>query len=522
MPNNEYGDFQTPIELARRVLDLLPPRRWRNILEPTCGTGTFLKAAAEAFPDARRYGVELRPEYAEAAREYGEIVVEDALRLDFARAFEWADDGDLLIVGNPPWVTSADLTGFSSENRPTLGNIRGLRGIEAMTGASNFDIAESIILRLIATLGHLSPTIAVLCKTQVARNVIAYAAQFALPISGARLMRIDSKKWFGAAADACLFIVSVGSAVDQARGTSSAANQASYSAEVYSGLSTDDLVTRIGVVDGRLVSDLDAYERTRAADGISPVTWWQGVKHDATQVMELVERDGPHTKSGAAVDVEAEHVFPLAKSTDVFRGTAASSGKWMLVPQRHTGDDTSLLERSAPRLWAYLTDNGDALDGRRSSIYRGRPRFSIFGVGPYSFAPYKVAISAMHKRPVFRLVGPRLGKPVVFDDVCYFSSFDDVASAALVAALLESEAATALLGSLSFADAKRPITKKLLQRLDLAVIATRGDRAQLVARAIELCGELGEARTRAQLASALDELLDSWARARAGTDSAQT
>jgi hypothetical protein len=509
MPNNEYGDFQTPLELARLVCGLLPRRRWTNILEPACGTGTFLRAAAEAFPDARRFGVELQPEYASAAREFGEVIVRDALHLDFAQAFDWSRDGDLLVIGNPPWVTSADLTGFSSANRPTPGNIRGLRGIEAMTGASNFDIAEAIILRLIGALGHLSPTIALLCKTQVARNVIAYAAQFALPISAARLYRLDSKRWFGAGADACLFVFGVGE------------QEVSYSAEVYAGLSADDLLTRIGVIDGRLVSDLDAYERTRAADGVSPVTWWQGIKHDATQVMELVETDGPHTKSGAAVDVESEYVFPLAKSTDVFRGTAGSSGKWMLVPQRHTGDDTNLLEQSAPRLWSHLTDNGDALDGRRSSIYRGRARFSIFGVGPYSFAPYKVAISAMHKRPVFRLVGPHLGKPVVFDDVCYFTPFEDVAPAALVTAMLESEQATALLGSLSFSDAKRPVTKKLLQRLDLAVLAAGSSPDILVARATQLCADIGEPRTPVHLAAALDELLDSWATSRAEADSGQ-
>ncbi|HEY4268774.1 MAG TPA: class I SAM-dependent methyltransferase [Galbitalea sp.] len=500
MPNNEYGDFQTPIELARQVIALLPRTEWTSILEPACGTGTFLKAAAEAFPDARRYGVELQPEYALGARAYGEIVVADALQIDFAGAFDWPSDGKLLVIGNPPWVTSADLTGFASANRPTLSNIRGLRGIEAMTGASNFDIAEAIILRLIATLGHLSPTIVLLCKTQVARNLLTYAAQFSLPISGVRLYGIDSKKWFGAGADACLLTFSVGTAAT------------GYSADVYADLGTEHLVTRIGVVGDRLVSNLDAYERTRAADGVSPVTWWQGIKHDATQVMELVERDGPHTKSGVVVDVEAEYVYPLAKSTDVFRGTAASPRKWMLVPQQHTGDDTRILERTAPRLWAYLTDNGDALDGRRSSIYRGRPRFSIFGVGPYSFAPYKVAISAMHKRPVFRLVGPQHGRPVMFDDVCYFTPFEDVAPAALVTALLESAAATALLGSLSFVDAKRPVTKKLLQRLDLAVLATECSSDQLVARAAQLCGEVGERRSRDELAVSLDVLLDSWGR----------
>ena len=33
------------------------------------------------------------------------------------------------------------------------------------------------------------------------------------------------------------------------------------------------------------------------------------------------------------------------------------------------------------------------LDNRKSSIYNKRPRFSIFGIGDYSFSKWKVAIS---------------------------------------------------------------------------------------------------------------------------------
>ena len=51
----EFGDFQTPLVLAREICSLLVQHGIKadSILEPTCGIGAFLVAAAEAFPRAR-------------------------------------------------------------------------------------------------------------------------------------------------------------------------------------------------------------------------------------------------------------------------------------------------------------------------------------------------------------------------------------------------------------------------------------------------------------------------------------
>jgi hypothetical protein len=214
------------------------------------------------------------------------------------------------------------------------------------------------------------------------------------------------------------------------------------------------------VVDGRLVADLDAYARVGAADGVSPLEWRQGVKHDAAAVMELPA--GP-------VDLEPEYVFPLLKGTDLAHGRPP--GRSLVVPQRSLADDPSTLRERAPKLWAYLTAHASTLDARRSSIYHNRPRFSVFGVGDYTFAPYKVAVSGLHKTVEFRLVAPVDGRPVVFDDTCYLLPFDDLDTAASIHEVLRGTPARDLLNALIFPDAKRPVTKRLLQRLDLAALA---------------------------------------------------
>ncbi len=93
--------------------------------------------------------------------------------------------------------------------------------------------------------------------------------------------------------------------------------------------------------------------------------------------------------------------------------------------------------------------------------------FSIFGVGKYSFLPYKVAIAGMYKEPKFSLCVPVDKKPVVFDDTCYFLSFETFQEALFTNTILNSEIAINFLKSISFLDSKRPYIKENLSRIDL-------------------------------------------------------
>ena len=184
------------------------------------------------------------------------------------------------------------------------------------------------------------------------------------------------------------------------------------------------------------------------------------MKHDCARVLEL--RAG-HNGLGERVDVEPGVLFPLLKSTDLHRDRPPS--RTILVPQTRLGEDPERLATAAPRAWAYLRRHGERLDARRSRIYRGRPRFAVFGVGAYSFTEWKVAVSGMHTPPRFRVVGPHEGRPVLFDDTCYCAPMPDEAEARRVAEILGSTPARDLLEALVFKGAKRPLTKRVLQRL---------------------------------------------------------
>lgn len=464
-PSPEFGDFQTPGGLAGRVVALLRDGA-RAVVEPTCGRGSLLVAALERFGGARGLGLEIdgghvadcRAALAAAGLD-GEVRQADFFRVDWAAELGRLPE-PLLVVGNPPWVTSAAQGAIGGANLPQRDTGVVAPGLDAVTGASNFDISEWMMHRLATALVGRRATLAMLCKTSVARRLLRRLWQDGVT-PAAELLAIDAVADFGAAVAACLLILDFGRPGDA-------------SCAQHPELARAPSPARFGLRDGQLVGDLDAYDRWRDFVGDGP-RWRSGVKHDCAAVMELVaDAGGWRNGLGESVDVEPELLYPLLKSSELAAGTAPR--RRLLLPQRATGDDPEALRDRAPRAWRYLDRHGDRLDARKSAVYRGRPRFAIFGVGDYSFAPYKIAVSGFYRPARFRLIEPVGDRPVLFDDTCYFLSFDDRDSAARTLAALESEPARALLDALTFADAKRPITARLLQRLDVAALATRAAR----------------------------------------------
>ena len=477
MARDEWGDFQTPIELANQVVELMSSREWSRVLEPTCGTGTFLTASKLLGPDIERRGIEIRPAYVERARSAGfEVTRADIFATDLAQDLPWKCDGPLLIIGNPPWVTNAQLGAMGSANLPKKLNLKGLSGFDAITGASNFDLAEYILLKIMGELRLERPTLAFLVKTHVARNVIAHASKFKLPYCDYEIRLIDSKKWFGASVDACLFVARYN-------------EQPVYECDVFNSIASEKSVRTMATAGDRLVADIAKYRLASPIDGISPLEWRSGVKHDAAGIMEL------DFEACQTLQLEAERVYPLLKCSDIYRDRLRPN-KCVLLPQTRLGEDTVALRDTAPNLWNYLMIHSEMLDKRKSSVYRTQPRFAVFGIGDYTFAPYKIAISGLHKAAHFVLLGPHNGKPILVDDASYIVGFSDAQEAALCYAMLKNRLAQALLQSLVFWDSKRPITKKLLQRINLRAIAQYCEIEELTNDADDALESVGEERSR--------------------------
>ena len=471
MSNNktEFGDFQTPLALAREVCSLLVAQGVEAdcIVEPTCGLGAFLVAAAEAFPSARLLGWDINGGHLQRAEsalaQAGALKRATLGREDFF-AHDWDAEfsgihGSILALGNLPWVTNAAVSGMNGSNLPAKENFLGLRGIEARTGKSNFDISEWMLIRLVTALRGRAAVIAMLCKTATARKLFRFGWQHDGRIAEASLRVIDAKKYFGASVDACLLLARTGEA-------------GLAEAKVFNGLAAQRPATTFGLAGQDLVSDIRAYRRLRHLEGLCPYQWRSGVKHDCASVMELLRgEDGAlHNKLGERVCIEPDYLFPLLKCSDLANGRTEPR-RFVVVTQRRVGEDTDAIAAKAPRTWRYLGAHRELFEARKSSIYASRIPFALFGIGDYSFAPWKVGVSGLHRAPRFAVVGPADGKPVLLDDTCYFLPFEGEHEARVVAAILNSQACREFLASLTFTDSKRPITVDLLGRLNLGALA---------------------------------------------------
>ncbi|AHF78808.1 Modification methylase [Sodalis praecaptivus] len=463
----QFGDFQTPLGLARAVCAVLTRRGISPgaVVEPTCGQGAFLEAAVAHFPAARHVlGLEINAAYVQEAR----MRLGRAARVDQGDFFtlDWDavlsdDPGPWLVLGNPPWVTNAELGLLQSANLPAKSNFQGHKGLDALTGKANFDISEWMLLRQLEWLRGRSGWIAMLVKTAVARKLLRQAWRRGDPVGRAAIYKIDAMQHFGAAVEACLFVLPI------------AVGDDSQDCDVFASLEASAPESTIGFHDQFLVANVDSYLRHR--DLIATNThyvWRSGVKHDCSKVMELSKGgDGLLTNGlGECVDLETDIVFPLLKSSDVAKGRSRAD-RVMIVTQKEIGEDTATLAGTVPKTWRYLMDHGDRLDARGSVIYRGKPRFSVFGVGAYTFAPWKVAISGFYKSFNFMKVGPMNGKPVMLDDTLYFLPCQHESEADFIMTLVQSQPFTELLGAMVFNDEKRPITAELLKRVSLERVA---------------------------------------------------
>jgi hypothetical protein len=468
-PKKEYGDFQTPLSLARRVVALVKQEEKHvgTIIEPTCGVGAFLQATAESFGTSPEYcGFDLNADYVKMA---GSALTRLGLRKDTVQQRDFYDidwrqfiaeqNGRLLIIGNPPWITNAGMGTIGGHNLPQKSNFQGHGGFAARTGKANFDISEWMLMKLIEALQGKESAIAMLCKTATARKVLRYAWVNGLDVGPSSLHLIDAAAEFGVSVDACLLYTHTGIGAPESTAT------------VYRSLSFDKPLQTFGLFAGELVSDIDAYRALRDIEGLEYRRWRSGVKHDAAKVMEFTRENGHFINGlGEQCELEEEYLYPLLKSSDLANGRLRTE-RFVLLTQRNVGDSTDEIKRKAPKTWRYLLDHGKQLDKRGSSIYTKRARFAVFGVGDYSFAPAKVAISGLYKNLHFQPVGSSGGKPVMVDDTCYFIPCDTKSEADFFSNLLNSDTAQRFMSALVFTDAKRPVTIDVLKRIDLKKLA---------------------------------------------------
>ncbi len=424
-----YGDFQTNDDLAHRVIQYIAAKGANPefILEPTCGKGSFIMASLRQFRSIKKLvGLEIYRPYLWQTKfnilsfylqnetlEKPEIQIlhADIFAFSFQHLAAQTQDLQTLVIGNPPWVTNAELGAIESQNLPKKSNFKKHSGMDAITGKGNFDIAEYISLLILNAFNHHTGNFAFLIKNTVVKNLIQEQKKNQYAISEIEKLNIDSKKEFNVSVNASLFLAKLN-------------QKTSFTCQELDLYSLQKHHT-FGWYKDKFVHSVSDYEAASDIDGESQFVWRQGLKHDCSKIMELEQVNGHYiNKLKQEVELEKDLLYGLLKSSDLKKKESKTYRKTTIVTQKKIGQETKYIERNFPLTYSYLNENKAHFDKRKSIIYRGKPSFSIFGIGDYSFAAYKVAISGMYKTTHFTLVYPENEKPIMLDDTCYFIGFD--------------------------------------------------------------------------------------------------
>jgi len=470
---SEYGDFQTNTDLADKVTLFLSSKNNspQIIVEPTCGKGNFIIASLRNFKNIKNvFGVEIYKPYVwetkfsiinfylenpESNKPDISISNCNVFDYDFKQIAKQYFTNDILVIGNPPWVTNSKLGLLNSSNLPKKTNFKNHSGLDAITGKGNFDIAEYITLTMLDTFQMMKGHLLLLVKNSVIKNIVFDQNKNKYKIASIEKHCIDSKKEFNVSVEASLFYCELNA-------------KPQYDCKEFNFYNNQNHYQKFGWIGNKFVSNIDTYSHAKEIDGHCPFIWRQGLKHDCSTVMELDKVNG-HYVNGLNEEVKLEDglIYGILKSSDLKNIVINKTRKFTIVTQKKVGQDTKYIKSEYPKTYQYLTEHQTYFYARKSSIYNNKPLFSIFGIGDYSFKPFKVAISGLYKTFHFTLILPQDNKPVMLDDTCYSIGFDKIEFAVYAFILLNSDTTFQFLQSVTFADAKRTFTKDVLMRIDL-------------------------------------------------------
>lgn len=214
-----------------------------------------------------------------------------------------------------------------------------------------------------------------------------------------------------------------------------------------------------------------------------------GLKHDVADVLIVrpIERNGDRLiiqrisdDDKGVYEIEAEEVYPFLQPRHI--GAWKINGyTYAIIPQRKAGEDNEKkLARKLPLTYKYLERFKDRFKARKSRIFAQKPFYGLFGLGTYTWKPYKVCWCGLGFKPEFvvistvrdRLIGEKLPIP---DGTIYFIPLERKEEAHFVCAILNSKLVRKFLSARS-GKSKRGLSKKLMEQLSLPKFNPSDDR----------------------------------------------
>lgn len=417
------GAFYTPSWLAETVIEKAKehsriPFESASFLDPSCGTGVFLHRLIARFGVANVAGIEIDSLAAlcanvacvlalcgtgnvERARERAPFVLcADALSLGAEASLGDAVNTPTIpkaeiLVGNPPWVTYADIPVGDRERLKELWYQYGLvpgRGYALLLGNSRADLAHLFFYHAVEKFLIVGGVASMVMPLSSFRGSAASAPfrRFRLPTGETlRVLEIHDlsgvKPFRGISARASFVAVRKGEA------TQFPVPYISWT-RTETSISIRGYEADVATPDARA---LRVYEPRYAAvmerlSGRNAYHIRQGVNTCGANHVFLFPK-------GTEPSVEKEFVYPLLAGNSIKRW-CADAEQSILFPYDSEHHRLPLspdeLKARAPLLHAYFAEHKKILAARKSSVLRSQLEkglfYALYGTGAYMFAPFKV------------------------------------------------------------------------------------------------------------------------------------
>lgn len=428
------GEYYTPDWFGEHVLNRVGYDGTERLLDPTCGSGTFLMLALQRMdhvdnPLYKLVGIDINPLACLAAKAnlilaVGKPDVPTELPIYCADVLLNPPDIGVVdvIVGNPPWVNWETLPqNYRDATRP-LWEQYGLfahSGLDAILGKGKKDlsllITSAVMGRYLRDEGKLAFVLTQsTLKTSGASGFRQFLQGHPTHIDDFSQIQLFS----GANTQTILMLLEKGKSahypVPYALWQSSARSiaddvthdkaqeqlvQHDWLAEPMSENGSAWLTGKKGALQGvrKLLGQSDYHAHAGAYTGGANAVYWLeilGQEGDLLRVRNIIKGAKRKVKQVEAL-IEPEFVYPLLRGKDVRRWQAEPTAHILVVqnPETKMGYDVDYLREQAPLTYAYLAQFEPAL--RKRATYKryfkpDDPFYTMFDVGHYTFASVKV------------------------------------------------------------------------------------------------------------------------------------
>jgi SAM-dependent methyltransferase len=202
-------------------------------------------------------------------------------------------------------------------------------------------------------------------------------------------------------------------------------------------------------------SDYEAHEGVNT--GGANAVYWVDIVYKRPDGLVTVSNitEGAKVKVDEVTEtIEPDLLYPLLRGRDVQRWVAEPSAYIIMVqdPEKRSGIDEKKIQEFYPRTYGYLKHFEKVLreraafkryftrKDRYNKVVETGPFYSMFDVGTYTFAPWKVVWPWISKGIRAAVVGVFEGKPVVPEHNAFLVACDALEEALYICALLNSSA----------------------------------------------------------------------------------